>query len=978
MTEHSSTTSAPRPLIHRAFWPGLLFFLALFLRTSGLSHDLHLGNVYHADTPKQMRAVERFLDDRFSRQYYRVHGIPDLDGYPYFNSHLVEHIFRGYSVLRNAARWQVGIPPERFTPGIYSIYWVTRILNSLLSALAVVLVYLMGRRHFGPGAGLAGGLLLAFSPVDITTSNYAMSDSTAAFFAVLAVYFALRIVESPRISFYALGGLAAAFAFSAKYHAGMALIPLGAAHLLAFPRPRSWIGPGFLSRGGLLLVFFVLGVFISTPSLLVYPSGAYKDIRDFMEWTANFGMTAEMRELPLWSRFILAMRINLPLLADYLGWIPAAAAVAGMWLFRKRKEFWALFSLPLFFVFFGLTSKPLSHPDYFTVVIPLILLAGAAVLVPSWSAARGRTARRLLGGGLLVASVFYLANYAWNEIFFFRHNDTRRVAESWALDTLPRRLRLFTGAYTFDRTPWDDVDEPAAGPVYVLSARNPEDPPGVEVLHRVSFEQEKLSRMRNWDIRFLLPENDFLRPGFSPPVLARNPAGRRDNIIPARAPLLTRSPMVWEVSHLDRVRAVIVSESPIRECAVILHNDAYPAEVTVRFGGRSRRVTLQPHEKKVVRWEGPGTIPLSRNTNHFYGLRIESRFNLSPVRVVLAPSPLDIARETHLAGRHGRALEYFRRLESSELNFSERAAMAVSGLAGGGLRPADVGSILDPDGSEDPRLFLDRELESFDDEWFFEEFGVHPLVFDWISESENPVDPVEAVRDQVRLLRALISEDPAGRELRPAFWPVLLQRGRALEEGGDHTGALAFYKAALSLEEDSRRVYQALEGLIPSLPDSAEEIRQLIEPYRTRRQRPALPLDIRFSNGLGIRGATINSGRLTTGEHFNLWLDWEVPELDPALYMLEYRILLVNLEEDVVMHSGTYHFVRTALAQPAPDPLRPRSHYAVYLDESYPPGRYAVRLKLRVPAHDRTLRITRPRPARGKTAELARIVLSGR
>jgi hypothetical protein len=877
----------------RIVLPCLLFLLAFFLRTCGLSHDLHHGNVYHPDTPKQIRAVERFLDDRFSRQYYQVWNNRDLDGYPYFNSHLVEYVYRGYAVLKNTLQWHIGIPASQFTPDTLSIYWLTRVLNSLFSALAVVLIYCMGRRHFGPAAGLFAGLLLAFSPVDITTSNYAMSDSTASFFSLLTVYFALRIVDSPQIAFYVFGALAAAFAFSAKYHAGMALIPLGLAHLFAFPNLRSWVSVKFLTRSAVILAFFVFGVFLSTPSLFVYPSGAYKSVLGFMEWTSNFGMTREMRELSFFSRFILAMRINLPLLADYIGWIPLGACIVGMGAFRKHKAFWVLLVLPLFFILVGLTMKPLSHPDYFTVAIPLLFLGCAATLNHGWNAPFGRLPSRLLTIGLLCVSLLYLGNYAWHEIFFFRQSDTRRVAETWALDTLPRQFQLAAGSYTFDASPWNRTADKAPGAAYALSSRTPRDVPSTTVMHRVSFEQEKLSRMRNWDIRFLMAPNNFMQPVFSVPVLLRFPASRPDSMIQAHAPLLIHSPKVWEVSHRDQIRAAIVSESPLQHSAVVLHNDTYPADVSIRFGGRTQRVVLAPHERRVLHWEAPRSIPLSRNTNHFYRIVITSRFNLKPIRVIFAATPLEIARELHLAGEHDQAFARFNQLSNHEMNPSELSAMTISGLVSGRLKVEDVAPMLSLGDVDDVGHALDQMLKSIDDQWFFRKFGVHPTVFDWLSDNDPRVDPVGVVLDQIRILRALVSDDPTAHALQSSSWPLLLLRGRVLENNGYYSKAFAFYKAALTLESSSHRIYEALEGLIPFLPNSARELHQLVEPYRVARGKPSFSKNIRFANGIEIKDVTINTVHPVIGQHLEFSLDWVIPKLSPSLYLLEYNIQLM-------------------------------------------------------------------------------------
>ncbi|PTN36487.1 glycosyltransferase family 39 protein [Desulfonatronum sp. SC1] len=974
MLQPESNQPEKRCWIYYLALPCFLLLLAFFLRTSGLSHDLHFGSIYHPDTPKQIRAVERFLDDRFSRQYYRVWHNPDLDGYPYFNSHLVEHIYRGYAAARNALLWHVGVPPEPFVPDTLSIFWTTRIFNSLLSSLAVVTIFFMAGKYFGLAAGLFAGLLLAFSPVDITVSNYAMSDSTAAFFALLAVFFALRVIDSPRLVFYLAGTLSAAFAFSAKYHAGAALLPIGLAHLLAYPTPKSWLTWQFLARSLLMLVFFVLGVLISTPSLLVYPSGAFQDLLNFMAYTSGFGMTQEMRELPVWSRFILAMRMNLPLLADYIGWIPLMMSASAMIAFRNHKHFWVILSLPLFFILVGLTAKPLSHPDYFTVIIPMLLLACAAVLHLLWTSETKKYLTRLSCLGLFCASLFYLGNYAWHEVFFFRHTDTRRVAETWALDTLPREFQLHAGPYTFAPGPWTHSEEPLEYTAFVRSDRTSEDPPGKTLLHEVIFEKGKLSRVRNMDIRFLVPpDNSIMQPWFTMPVMNRYPASRRDTMVQAQVPHLARCTKTWELSHGETATAVVVSDEPLLHSVIFLRNDESPADVSVRFGGITRHVILQPHETVALRFDSPRAIPLSRSLRHFYRIKVESRFNLNPIQVVLATSEREIAREFYLAGEYQAAFVSFDRLDQPTLNLSEKFAMALSGLASGALTTSEASRTIGFESRKSALSGLTRILGEMDETWFFKEFGIDPMVATQMS--PVAVNPLEVVTKQLLLLRGLIASQPEVQNAFVSSWAIFFHRGRVLEESGEIEQALQMYKAAHRLAPRRIEPFKALDRIAGRIPDKDEELRQILEPYRLFRDMPSLPVNIRFTNGIGIDAIQVNSLDPKIGQHFELLLSWSVPHLRPSLYMLEYVVEITHMDEDITVQRERRHFVKTVLEQR--EGTHPPHRLLFNFNENHPPGRYSVRLSLQIPAQDRSIGIRRPRHARGdKAVELTRLVLT--
>lgn len=965
-----TTCSLPQRKKHPLVLPVFLFLLAFFLRTNGLSNDLHLDHVYHPDSPKLVQATAHFLDDRFGRHYYTHWRDQYRDGYPYLNSHIVEHLYRIYSAARNAVLWHFGVEERNYQPDLVSIFWTTRLLNSFLSSMAVVLAYLVGRRHFGTSTGVVAALLLAFSPVDVMASNYAMSDSTSAFFVLLAAYFAFRIADSPRPLFYVCGGLAAALAFSAKYHGGIALLPLGLAHLFAFPGFSSWGRAAFWSRGLLCIACFILGVLVGTPSLLVYTSGAYRDMLAFMSFSATWGMTEEMLSAPIWVRFSQAMSLNLPQLAGYVGIIPLTAFIAGMLLRFRDAMYWIAVSLPLFFILVGLTTKPLVLPANMLIIIPLMFISAAAALSCLLQVKTYIRTSRFLFTVFCIISIGYLANYSWNEIFFFRHNDTRRIAETWAMDNIPAECGLSAGYYTFPAHHWRESGNNDCL-FHVLSARREGNPSGASLIHEVSFEQDKLTQFRNWDIRILGMPNRWISTGFSMPVSQRLPSSNRHDMLQADAPALLRSPRVLELKHEEGFSGTVLSSEPLPEAAFILRNSTYPAEVTISFGGATRTLRLDPHQTQTVFFDKPRRIILSRNKNSLYAARIRSHFNLQPVTVVFAATSLEIARELYLSGEIEQSFNYFQQVPLEEMNISERIVMSIAGLATGRIQPSEVGEIVDAP-------FLPRTLSQpspsgheslpegsstvLDDAWFFHHFGVHPEAVASLSPGDSPVDVMRTLKAQIHLLHMILAPEPDADGLDASAWVVFHLRGNTLVREGRYQEALSFYEVANQLDGKKIAVFEALEHLEKLLPEQSRQISTLLKPFRLAHERPTFPVNARFSNNIGISGYQMNSYDLGTHQRVEVALLWDVRALKASLYALEYHVALINKATGEHVFRQRRHFVRSALGSRNLENHHIPPSIVIDLEKNHAPGTYGLFVELRIPMQNRTLRVKRHKP----------------
>lgn len=204
-----------------------------------------------------------------------------------------------------------GTPPQ--------FYLVARLTTALLGTLIVLVVYHIGRTARSTLVGLLAAAFAAFSYLSVVHSHYATTDIPATFVVALCTLFATLVLTQGRLTWYLLAGFSAGIAAGTKYNAGLVLLLLPLAHLLALKRPDAFLD----HRLVLGLLAAPLGFLLATPyALFDLPSflnGLAFELHHYHDYqTASMGLSG------LWYARAVFASADAPLAMAYVAGIVSA------------------------------------------------------------------------------------------------------------------------------------------------------------------------------------------------------------------------------------------------------------------------------------------------------------------------------------------------------------------------------------------------------------------------------------------------------------------------------------------------------------------------------------------------------------------------------------------------------------------------------------------------------------------------------
>jgi len=394
---HEQTPQAGRHAARawRVLGIALVLAVAVALRAVGLTWGLpdqtHLFS-YHPDEFHSLRGA-------FSM------ALGDLNPHFFNYGSLYLYLVGAAASLRDPALFRAiadAVPGSPLLPAAIR-HWTldARIVTLVLSVATVAVVSGIARRIWGHREGLAAALLLALAPLHVLQSHYGTVDVPGAFFAALALYFAVAMLDEPSWRNVVWAGAAVGLAASVKYSGGVTIVAPLTAWAIARARGGGsaqrppW--PTLLAVPAVAAAAFAL----TSPFTLIDWPNAWRDISFEVHHMRAGDDPAMLAIYPGgWS-------FHLSTLARGTGFIMLAAALVGLAaaLAARRRALWPLLAFGLV-SFATIGGAQVRYARYAMPLLPVVAVLAAGVISDDLIAAvRGRVHAWVMAAGVAVVMV---------------------------------------------------------------------------------------------------------------------------------------------------------------------------------------------------------------------------------------------------------------------------------------------------------------------------------------------------------------------------------------------------------------------------------------------------------------------------------------------------------------------------------------------------------------------------------------------
>jgi hypothetical protein len=410
-----------------------VFAVATGLRLWGIGHSLPYS--YY---PDEAHFVKRALS----------FGSGDLNPHWFHKPALYMYLlFAEYGALflvgKVAGLWGgVGDFAVRYILDPTAFYLLGRLTTMAFSLGTLWLVYRIGERWFGRGAGLAGAMVFAVIPGVVTASQHVKEDIPSMFFATLSLFFVFCYMDGRKTGSLALAAIAAGASAATKAYGMALLVPIAVSIFAGAGRPTLRRA---LALGAAAFALFWVSHFALAPYSFLDPLGREATFGRIAALASRFGeILGVARPEPLPDEFIGRQTGFLGGFADYfrvlvspqgMGITAGLAALLGLSLVLLRRGATGRI-LVGYTVLFAIVSVILypgyATPRHQTPVYPTLCLGAGAVILLVWRYLP-RVAAGLVTAGILAYPGAAVATRAVE----VSKEDTRNVAKRWVEKHVP-------------------------------------------------------------------------------------------------------------------------------------------------------------------------------------------------------------------------------------------------------------------------------------------------------------------------------------------------------------------------------------------------------------------------------------------------------------------------------------------------------------------------------------------------------------
>ncbi len=271
---------------------------------------------------------------------------------------------------------------------------IGRALVALSDVFSVLLLFLMGRRLYGPWGGLLAAAFSALTVLQIQLAHFFAVDPISTTFTLLAIYGSMEMYRRRSMGAAVLAGVGVGLAVASKFSALPIVAAPVLAGLLAIIRPpAAEERPANQSSRMMALALLAVGLafvlFAVTSPFVLLDFGNFKlavleEQGNMVRGLADFPFTRQYRGTVAYWYFI-EQQLNWG-----MGWALGLTGLAGAaWVIiktvRGKAEVGELLSLAWLILYFGPTGLFLAKfMRYMVPVVPFLSLFGAGLIVALW------------------------------------------------------------------------------------------------------------------------------------------------------------------------------------------------------------------------------------------------------------------------------------------------------------------------------------------------------------------------------------------------------------------------------------------------------------------------------------------------------------------------------------------------------------------------------------------------------------------
>ena len=275
-----------------------------------------------------------------------------------------------------------------------------RILSALADVGSIFMVYVLGRRMFGPGVGLLAAAFTAIAVIHVQNSHFYRPETFSVFFTLAVFWAMLRMVEKKRLRDSALLGLLVGLALAPKINVLPLLLPLALAYWyrLVDSVDGRWtqITPAALRPvlgHAAAAAFVAAAVFFVTAPYALLDAGAFVgDVLTQAEMASNAGLwpfTVQYIDTPPFLYQLQqssAWGLGLPL--GVVAWLSVPFTVLMLFRIRATRRYDLLLLVWVVPTFLLLESFEVRFLRYVFPLVPFLILMCSRMLL--WLAAWSR------------------------------------------------------------------------------------------------------------------------------------------------------------------------------------------------------------------------------------------------------------------------------------------------------------------------------------------------------------------------------------------------------------------------------------------------------------------------------------------------------------------------------------------------------------------------------------------------------------